>query len=167
MNNASNNIGKREKVSTTRVAGQFRGFLCAYVHSYYRILGFFACCRCNPKSKNKSLTLKEIAYAIFANFRCLIKHLIPSLTLFLNLLILWYTNYREQKRRRKKNHDESICQIFIQYLTTIHNRYIYISQYQFDTYLYFVCINDNLLDIANFDICNIHLLFTKYVHIYM
>lgn len=38
-----------------------------------------------------------------------------------------YTNYREQKRRRKKNHNESICQIFIQYLTTIHNRYIYIT----------------------------------------
>lgn len=166
MNNASNNIGKREKVSTTRVAGQFRGFLCAYVHSYYRILGFFACCRCNPKSKNKSLTLKKIAYAIFANFRCLIKHLIPSLTLFLNLLILWYTNYREQKRRIKK----IMTNLYARYLYNILQQFItdtYISQSQFDTYLYFVCINDNLLDIANFEICNIHLLFTKYVHIYM
>lgn len=166
MNNASNNIGKREKVSTTRVAGQFRGFLCAYVHSYYRILGFFACCRCNPKSKNKSLTLKKIAYAIFANFRCLIKHLIPSLTLFLNLLILWYTNYREQKRRRKK----IMTNLYARYLYNILQQFItdtYISQSQFDTYLYFECINDNLLDIANFEICNIHLLFTKYVHIYM
>lgn len=71
------------------------------------------------------------------------------------------------KKKKKKNHDESICQIFIQYLTTIHNRYIYISQYQFDTYLYFVCINNNLLDIANFEICNIHLLFTKCVHTYV
>lgn len=126
MNNASNNIGKREKVSTTRVAGQFRGFLCAYVHSYYRILGFFACCRCNPKSKNKSLTLKKIAYAIFANFRCLIKHLIPSLTLFLNLLILWYTNYREQKRRRKK------------IMTNLYARYLYniLQQFITDTYIY-------------------------------
>lgn len=166
MNNASNNIGKREKVSTTRVAGQFRGFLCAYVHSYYRILGFFACCRCNPKSKNKSLTLKKFAYAIFANFRCLIKHLIPSLTLFLNLLILWYTNYREQKRRIKK----IMTNLYARYLYNILQQFItdtYISQSQFDTYLYFVCINDNLLDIANFEICNIHLLFTKYVHIYM
>lgn len=104
MNNASNNIGKREKVSMTRVAGQFRGFLCAYVHSYYRILGFFACCRCNPKSKNKSLTLKKIAYAIFANFRCLIKHLIPSLTLFSEFTdFVIYKLSRTKKKKKKKS----------------------------------------------------------------
>lgn len=60
--------------------------------------------------------------------------------------------------------------LYARYLYNILQQFItdtYISQYQFDTYLYFVCINDNLLDIANFEICNMHLLFTKYVHIYM
>lgn len=60
--------------------------------------------------------------------------------------------------------------LYARYLYNILQQFItdtYISQSQFDTYLYFVCINDNLLDIANFEICNIHLLFTKYVHIYM
>lgn len=62
--------------------------------------------------------------------------------------------------------------LYARYLYNILQQFItdtYISQSQFDNYLYFVCINDNLLDIANFEICNIHLLFTKYVHtsIYM
>lgn len=94
MNNASNNIGKREKVSTTRVAGQFRGFLCAYVHSYYRILGFFACCRCNPKSKNKSLTLKKIAYATFDT-------IVDIISEFTDFVI--YKLSRTKKKKKKKS----------------------------------------------------------------
>lgn len=60
--------------------------------------------------------------------------------------------------------------LYARYLYNILQQFItdtYISQSQFDTYLYFVCINDNLLDIANFEICNIHLLFTKCVHTYV
>lgn len=72
--------------------------------------------------------------------------------------------------RTKKKNKKIMTNLYARYLYNILQQFItdtYISQSQFDTYLYFVCINDNLLDIANFEICNIHLLFTKYVHIYM
>lgn len=73
-------------------------------------------------------------------------------------------------RTKKKKKKKIMTNLYARYLYNILQQFItdtYISQSQFDTYLYFVCINNNLLDIANFEICNIHLLFTKCVHTYV
>lgn len=85
-------------------------------------------------------------------------------------IISEFTDFVIYKLSRTKKKKKIMTNLNDRYLYNIIQQFItdtYISQSQFDTYLYFVCINDNLLDIANFEICNIHLLFTKYVHIYM
>lgn len=85
-------------------------------------------------------------------------------------IISEFTDFVIYKLSRTKKKKKIMTNLNDRYLYNIIQQFItdtYISQSQFDTYLYFVCINDNLLDIANFEICDIHLLFTKYVHIYM
>lgn len=52
-------------------------------------------------------------------------------------------------RTKKKKKKKIMTNLYARYLYNILQQFItdtYISQSQFDTYLYFVCINDNMLD---------------------